>query len=183
MVTGLVIAKVLHFLVERTVPEAHFVWWLLPSLLAVACIYILSGNWTGGRGFRQQVKTDLAGGAVAVHRIDAVDAIEVEEHEDEGPSYFLRTTGGLTILFSGQYLDSYKRKGFPWKSFEMIEAPKSKVFFGLKELADRLKPSFIRQPFTSDELKQFRCKKYVILKNDFESLKVKEVRMSEISAG
>ena len=164
----------LRYLVEHTKPGAHYLWWAAPSLLITGFVYVRSKRWTGGREFRQQVKADVAQGTAAAHRVNAVDVIEVEEREDEGPSYFVKTTDGQILLFTGQYLDRFKRRGFPWRSFEIIEAPKSKVFFGLKELDAPLTPSFIRQPFTQDERKQFSCRKYRPVEADFESLKTKE---------
>ncbi len=54
---------------------------------------------------------------MAAHRIDAVEAIEVDEQEDEGPSFFIKTVDGQVILFTGQYLNRLKARGFPWKPF------------------------------------------------------------------
>ncbi len=164
----------LRYLVEHTKPGAHYLWWVVPSFLVMGFLLVRSKRWTGGREFRQQVRADLAQGTVAAHRIDVVDVIEVEEREDEGPSYFVKTADGKIILLTGQYLERFKSRGFPWRSFEIIEAPLSKVFFGLKKLAAPLAPSFIRQPFTQDERKQFKCRKYRVVETDFESLKINE---------
>jgi hypothetical protein len=147
--------------------------WLLPSAALAIALYIIAGRWTGGRAFRAAVRQDLAGGVAAVHAVHAVDAVEVEEGEDEGPSYFVLTQDGSTLLFAGQYLAPYKRKGFPWKEFEILEAPRSKIFFGLVPRGERLAPSARRPPFTWEEFKTFARGKreYAVLDVDFDALK------------
>jgi hypothetical protein len=152
----------------------HGAWWIVPTVLAGGALYRRAGRWTGGRGFRAATRTDLERGLAAAHRITAVDAIEVEEQEDEGPAYFLLTAAGETMLFTGQYLDRYKRKGFPWRDFEILEAPESRVFFGLVPLGDRLAPSARRPPFTWDEYKRLcrAVKNYAVVDVDFEALKL-----------
>jgi len=176
VVFALCLTGAMRYLVEHTKPGAHYLWWVVPSLLVMGFVFVRSKRWTGGREFRQWVRADRAQGTVAAHRIDAVDIIEVEEREDEGPSYFVRTADGQIILLTGQFLEPFKSRGFPWRSFEIIEAPKSKLFFDLKELDAPLPPSFIRQPFTQGERQQFRCRKYRVVEADFESLKIREAQ-------
>lgn len=170
------LASLLRYLVEHTKPGAHWLWWLIPSLLVMALLYYRSGRWTGGPEFRRRVKADLEQGSVAAHHIDVIDAIEVEEREDEGPSYFVKTADGQVMLFTGQYLDAYKRHKFPWKSFELVEAPTAKVFFGLKRLGEPVTPSFLRQPFDGDEVKRYGCEKHQVVEVDFDSLKTKQAQ-------
>jgi outer membrane lipoprotein SlyB len=147
--------------------------WIVPSAALAVALYRVSGRWTGGRAFRAAVRKDLAGGVAAVHQVNAVDAIEVEEQEDEGPSFFVLQDDGTTLLFTGQYLDPYKRKGFPWKMFEILEAPASKVFFGLKPVGEKLVPSRKRPPFTWEEYVRYAkpVRDYGIVAVDFEELK------------
>lgn len=148
--------------------------WLLPSLALAAAIYWVSGRWTGGRAFRAAVRKDLAGGVAAAHQVVALDAIEVEEGEDEGPAYFILADDGATLLFAGQYLDAWKRKGFPWKSFEVLEAPASKVFFGLVPGGEKLAPSLTRPPFTWEEHKAFaHIRNFGVVDVDFPALKAR----------
>jgi hypothetical protein len=156
----------------RPVLDADAIW-VVPSVAIAVGIYVLGSRWTGGRSFRAAVRADLAGGVAAVHRVVAVDAIEVEEREDEGPSYFILTNEGSTLLFSGQYLEAYKRKGFPWRTFEILEAPASKIFFGLVPQAERLSPSVRRVPFSWDEFKTLSkvTREYGTVDLDFEALK------------
>ena len=174
VIAGLCLAGVLRALVEKTKPGAHFAWWAVPSTLVMLFLFARAKRWTGGREFRQHVKADLKEGSIAVQRVDVVEVIEVEEREDEGPGYFVKTTTDEVMVLMGQDLDKYKRRGFPWKSFEIIRAPVSRVLFGLKKLDVPLPPSFVREPFTWEEFKQFDGKNYKVIEADFESLKIKE---------
>jgi len=120
---------------------SHGVWWIAPTCLLGWLLYRRSSRWTGGPEFRQQVRRDLARGQLAVRQVEAVDAVAFEEVEDCGPCYILLTSDGRTLLFDGQYLEAYRRRGFPWTCFEIREAPESGVFFGLRKAGERLKPS------------------------------------------
>jgi hypothetical protein len=174
------VASAFHFVhshLARLLPAiSHSLWWIVPTVIVVllGCRFLMRS--VQSRAFRAQVKSDLARGEAAVHLIDAVEAIEVEEQEDEGQTFFLKTAGGDTMVFSGQYLDTYTRKGFPWKAFEIIESPAAKIFFGLKKLGEPLSPSFTREPFTREEAKIHRhyFSDYATIKDDFESLKTKQ---------
>jgi hypothetical protein len=136
-------------------------------------LYFVSSRWTGGRSFRRKVRLDLARGEAALRRVAAVDAIEVAEREDEGHAYFLRTEYGRTMLFAGQYLEKYRRRGFPWKVFEIVEAPESQVFLDIVPIGDRLQPSSRRPPFSWEELKGFEGmnENYVLVNAEFDTLR------------
>ena len=152
---------------------SHPAWWVLPLIVFSLGLYRLMGRFTGGRAFRSKVRADLKGGQAALHRIVAVDAIEIEEQEDEGSGVFILTDDGRTMLFAGQYLDRLKSKGFPWRAFDIVEAPESRAFFHITAAGERLKPSARRQPLTWDEAKTFGVlnQKYRVLNVDFESLR------------
>jgi hypothetical protein len=164
--------RVVHLGLGRPIADSDAVW-IVPAAVFAATLYKYSKRWTGGPSFRRAVRADVARGEAAVHRIVAVDAIEVAEQEDEGPSYFVLTDDGTTMLFAGQYLDAYKRKGFPWKTFEILEAPESKIFFGLVPVGEKLTPSATRPPFSWQEYKDFAHGKreWAVLQVDFASLK------------
>lgn len=152
---------------------AHDAWWATPVVIFAVALYLASGRWTGGRSFRAKVRADLAGGVAAARRVSVVDAIEVAEHEDEGPTYFLHTEDGKTMFFAGQYMDRLRRKGFPWRRFTILEAPASGVFFELSAEGERVTPSVRRGPLPWHEVKKYGIlrKKYDVLDVDFESLK------------
>jgi hypothetical protein len=172
-VVGLVLRGAHSLMSSRFPAFAHDAWWVVPLLALALALYGRSRRWTGGREFRARVRADLARGEVAVRRIVAVDAVEIEEQEDEGPGFFLLTSDGTTILFAGQYLDRLKSKGFPWTTFEISESPDARVFFGISGAGDRLKPSGCRSPLTYEEGKAFGIfsVNYRTVDVDFASLK------------
>lgn len=152
---------------------AHPAWWAIPLAVFAGALYHRSGRWTGGRELRAQIRADLKRGQAAVRRVVATDAIEVEEGEDEGPAFFVKTEDGGTMLFAGQYLGRLKTKGFPWASFEIVEAPDSKRFFGIVAAGSPLKPSARRPPFSWQEATRFGALggEYRFLDENFDSLK------------
>ena len=164
--------RAVHARFGRPLVDSELVW-LLPTLALGVALYVIAGRWTGGPALRAAIRKDLAGGVAAVHHVVALEAVEVEEGEDEGPAYFIRTDDGRTLLFAGQYLGPYQRKGFPWKSFEILEAPESKIFFGLMARGEKLAPAARRAPFTWYEYKEFARIKgnYAVVDVDFEALK------------
>jgi hypothetical protein len=152
---------------------SHAAWWMAPTCLLGWFLYRRSSRWTGGPEFRRQVRRDLARGQLAVRQIEAVDAVAFEEVEDCGPCYILLTRDGQTMLFDGQYLETYRRRGFPWTCFEIREAPESGVFFGLRKAGDRLKPSAVVTSFSYAERKALGSfnKSYQTVEVDFVALK------------
>ena len=163
-----------HSAVSRRYPAvSHDAWWIAPLILFAVALYIRAGRWTGGRAIRRAIRRDLEKGEASIRRVVAIDAIEIEEQEDEGPGFFILTDERTTMLFAGQYLARLKGKGFPWTAFDIIEAPHSKIFFGITPAGDRLRPSARRAPLTWQEAKTlgvFRGN-YRVVDVDFESLK------------
>ncbi len=152
---------------------SHPVWWIVPTCAISWLLYRRSSRWTGGPLFRAQVRRDLAGGRLAIRHVEAVDAVAFEEVEDCGPCYVLLARDGRRLLFDGEYLEAYRRRGFPWATFEIREAPESGVFFGLRRTGERLTPS-ARLPALSlaerRALGSFK-KSYQIIDVDFAALK------------
>src|SRR5512140_39606 len=72
----------------------HGLWWLAPPALFGIVLYYFGRRWTGGKEYVEQIRADLAANSVEVLIVNVVDAIEVEEMEDEGPTYFLKTDDG-----------------------------------------------------------------------------------------
>jgi hypothetical protein len=152
-------------------------WWFVPALTFMVWFYFPWRRWTGGKCGTRQIREDITRNVAAVHHIEVSDAIEVEEQEDEGPSYFILTSRQEVLYLSGQWLDHEKRKRFPWKNFDIVEAPGSKVFFGLKKAGEPFTPSYFRKALDWDSLKRFKTfsGRYCILDVDFESLKINPV--------
>jgi hypothetical protein len=119
-------------------------WWLIPPGLLALLLSHYSPRWTGGRKGRNQIRADLESNSVQVFIVTALEAIKVEEAEDEGSTYFLKMEDGSTLAMGGQYLYPYERRGFPWTMFEIRQAAHSGIFFGLSRVGERLKPSMLR---------------------------------------
>lgn len=147
--------------------------WLLAPIGVGLLLLRSSGNWTGGADFRRKVRQDLAGGVAAVRRVSAVEAIEVEEAEDEGPAYFILTRDGQTLHVAFQDLARYKSRGFPWTEFEFIESPQSNTFFSIKKIGEKLEPSQVLPSLNWRDMKRLGGfnKHYQVLDIAFEKLK------------
>ena len=152
---------------------AHPAWWLVPTVALAAALFRVSRRWTGGRDLRRQIRADLGRGEVEVRRVEAIDAIEVEEEGDAGPTFFLLSPDGKTLVFAGQYLEPFVRRGFPWQAFDILETPEARRFLGLVKAGERLKPSCRRAPLTWDEVKAYSVtnEHYRVLDCDFATLK------------
>jgi len=79
-------------------------------------------------------------------------AIAVEEHEDEGLSYYLLVDDGRTLFLSGQYLYEPAECGFPWESFEVVRVPVSGRVLQIVPLGPSLPLRLTRPPFSAREL-------------------------------
>lgn len=157
---SLLLQKMQHILLISKID-----WWLIPTFVLSIYIIIYSKSWTGGQEFRQKVKDDLRQGQVKISIIDVDLVIEIKEEEDEGPSFIVVTKDGEKILLTGQDLYKYTDKQFPWSQFEVLEAPYSKVFFGLKQLGKPIVVNNRLPPFTYEQAKSLGCfeKDYIVL--------------------
>jgi len=93
---------------------------------------------------------DLAGGRAVTYVYDVVDAIRVEEFEDEGSSYYLELADGTVLFLSGQYLYEAEAGGaFPSTRFEVTRAPASRLLLDLCCTGEPLAPSSTLPAFTT----------------------------------
>jgi hypothetical protein len=154
-----VLLRVAHHLLGKALPAfAHDGWWIAAVVVVAVAVTVglaLSIDPKGRRELDVRLRRDLADGVAAIQRVSAVDAVEVEEEEDLGGAFFVLTREGETILFDFEGLDRLKRRGFPWTEFEIVEAPHSRLFLGLKRRGEPLAPSRRRPPLTYDESKRF----------------------------
>jgi len=124
----------------------------------------------------------------SVHTVQAIDAFEVMEYEDEGPTFILKSKESRTFIFSGQYLLDYLNDGFPWARFEIVETPNSKIILRINKIGEPLKPSFVRQPFNSEEKKKYSIKNeyYAVVDVDYDEIKAdsfkKKIEVSKSEA-
>lgn len=152
---------------------ADEMWWVVPTIAFAAWLFRVSGRWTGGPAARRKIRADLERGIALGRRVTALDAIEIEEQEDEGPTFFLRTSDGRTMFFGGQELYRYCRKGFPWKAFDIFETPESGRLLDIVAAGERLTPSTRRGPLSWELTKRLGLleRTYGVVDVDFESLK------------
>lgn len=154
-------------------PLANPLWWIVPAVLIGVAILVLAHRWTGGRDFRDRIRRDLEKGDASVHKVHVLEAILIEEEEDEGPLVFVQTELSGVIRFSGQYLARLVDKGFPWAEIVIREAPQSRVFFGVWGDEDTSVPVLRRGPLTRMEAATLGPfdEEYLRLRMDFETLK------------
>ena len=162
----------IHLWLVRSTIDSDAVW-IVPTLAFAIWLYRYGARWTGGRRRRAEIRRDLARGEVAIHRVIAVDTVALEPLGDEGPSYFVLTDGGTTVLFAGQYLELYSRKGFPWTIIEIVEAPESKIFLRLEVSGEKLPPSVRHPRDAAGELRALagRTRNYGVVDVEFDPLK------------
>jgi hypothetical protein len=148
-------------------------WWLVAPALAGVALFFVAGRWTGGPEMRRRIRADLASGMAKVTLVSATEAIESEEAEDEGPTFFLRTEDGRSVVFAGQYLDRHVSRGFPWRSIEIREGAASKTFLGLRPAGEPLVPSARRPPLTLAEARSlgYGSERWQVLDVSFDELR------------
>lgn len=76
-------------------------WWVVPTAAVGLVLYWRSGRWTGGRDLRARIRRDLEANTATVRVLSVVDAIRVDEAEDEGPTFFLKLETGETVAILG----------------------------------------------------------------------------------
>ena len=167
-----VLFRALYIKLGRSSVDSDLVW-IVPTALFAMALYRRGSRWTGGAEFRAAVRRDLARGDAAVHRVIAVDAVELVEREDEGPAFAILTHDGATMVFAGQYLEPYRTKGFPWTAFDILETPESRIFLRLERAGDPLAPSARHAEFTGGDLHDQRTspRNYAVVDLDFDALK------------
>ncbi|MHC4575657.1 MAG: hypothetical protein ACYS76_16315 [Planctomycetota bacterium] len=171
------IFRYIYSLLEDKVPMfAKYQWWIVPPIIYMFYVYRVSKKWTGGKELRTKIEEDLEEGKSRIITVEAVECIGVIEQEDEGPAYIIKDSGGKTVIFAGQYLLEYTKRGFPWARIGILEAPDSKIFFGLKKLGEPVTVSFVRDSLTSQEIENIRglYEHYEVLDTPFDRFKVRK---------
>lgn len=132
-------------------------WWLIPTAILSLGFYRWAGRWTGGPTLRRQIRQDLAAGKLRITVLEPVVVEEIPEIEDEGPSYVIETGDGEHYLLTGQWLDGCRRRGFPWRCFGVMEAPRSGRFFGLRAMGDSMPVTGTRGPLSYQQARDLGC--------------------------
>jgi hypothetical protein len=123
-------------------------------VLAVLLVAYMRRRHADARG-RAAYARDLAGGMAEEATFDIVDAIRVEEFEDEGSQYFLKLSDGRVLFLAGQYLYEHERaRTFPCKRIRTTRAPNSRLLIDLACEGPYLEASGVRPPFSRREHEQ-----------------------------
>lgn len=95
---------------------------------------------------------DVHAGTAEVSRYDVVDALAVEEFEDEGLSYYLELVDGRVVFLTGQYLYEPVEQGqFPARRVEVVRTAVTATVLRVIALGPPLPPSATRPPFDETE--------------------------------
>lgn len=121
-----------------------------------------------------ELRMDLETGKGEVRTYRAVDAIRVEEFEDEGTGVFLKLEDGRILFVFGQHFyELEEKKQFPCREFQIEQTPNAKWFLEFKCTGSYFPPSYSRSPFNKQDIKRGRVPcDGDIFEGDFELLKV-----------
>jgi hypothetical protein len=147
----------LGYLPKETADRATIV--LLAVTMAGTFVYYLANEIRAAKRSaehsRRRYAADLAAQQVEEWRVRVVDAIEVEEFEDEGRHAYLELKDGRVLFLSGQYLydndedDTTPR--FPNDELLITRLPHAGDILDLERLGDYLSPSATLPPFVEDD--------------------------------
>jgi len=102
---------------------------------------------------RARYADDLQARQLEEWRVRIVDALQVDEVEDEGAQFFLELEDGRILFVMGQYLwdadDESPR--FPNRELLITRLPHAQDIFDMKCLGEYFPPSAQRAPFTGEE--------------------------------
>jgi hypothetical protein len=151
--------------------DAPPIWLAITAIISVA-IFVRSKKWTGGPDLRRKIRQDLEAGVSRTTIIEPAIVTEIEEQEDEGPSYIVVTKERESVLLTGQWLVRLKMRKFPWSKFEVSEAPMSGRFFGVYNRGVPFPVSQKRGPLSFEHAKALGCfhSNYIVLDDDAKKL-------------
>jgi len=90
----------------------------------------------------------LWNGELVAVEYEIVDAVQIEELEDEGLHFLLATSAGPTLSLSGQYLyGPVERKAFPSTAIRIFSNRESGLIYGIETLGPRLDHWLTYDPF------------------------------------
>jgi hypothetical protein len=118
---------------QRTVPWFDQHLGLIAAALAACSVYAL---WRQGRmlptGPRRALNKDLEQGLVDDLHFEVVEALVVQEQEDEGPGYYLKLVDGRVLFLRGPYLTDAEEEGFPRARLCAARARESRTLLQLR---------------------------------------------------
>lgn len=148
----------------------------LPVLFGIAGVWVLlqavrmyKDELKMSRGLRE----DLNRGEAEVRQYTAVEAIRVEEREDEGTGFFLKLSDGQILFLCGEHFYQLEdQKRFPSEQFELVIAPNSMWSLNFEASGDYLPVTYSRPPFPEKTWKEgtLPCEGDLFV-GDFDALK------------
>lgn len=122
----------MHWMLKDLFVQYHGLILLVLTLAFAILLYRTGGNWTGGRGFRAQIRMDLAEGHAVCEVHEVAKAIEVEGNEGKAPAYFLKLSDGRVMFIHGRENIIWKFRGFPGSALPSAPLPIPSVFWASK---------------------------------------------------
>lgn len=133
---------------------------------------------------RAKHSDDLTRGLAEVTTHEVVDALRVEEFEDEGSAYYLKLADGRVLFLAGQYLYDYEAgededaqstpARFPCRRFKLERAAASGLLLELTPLGPAFPPSGTLPAFRTEDHHADRVPEDgQVLDVDFESLRAR----------
>jgi hypothetical protein len=168
-------------LLQRTVPWFDQHLGLIAVTLTGCSAYAL---WRHRRGLPAAhvaaTRNDLALGLVDDSHYEIVEALLVEEEEDEGPGYYLKLAGGQALFLQGQYLMAAEEEGFPRAHLRIARARESRSLVSFHCDGPRVPVTGRLAPFGVEDWKAERVPDDgSLLELDFEALKRRASAMKE----
>jgi hypothetical protein len=168
-------------LLQRTVPWFREHLGVIAATLAACSVYAL---WRHRprlpAGHVDATRKDLALGLVDDSHYEIVEALLVEEEEDEGPGYYLKLAGGQVLLLRGQYLMAAEEEGFPRAHLRIARARESRSLVSFHCDGPRVPVTGRLAPFGAEDRKAERVPDDgSLLELDFEDLRRRSSAMKE----
>src|SRR5262245_42762130 len=145
------------------------------ALLVALVVFVRSRRSARRSDWLARIGRDLDGGVAGVTTYHVVDAVQVEESEDEGSSYYLKLSDGRVAFLSGQYLYEGEDAGtFPSSVVSVVRAPHSQIVFDIQSEGSALPASGRLPSFTTAEYDEGRVPEDgALVAVDFESLRAR----------
>lgn len=122
---------------------------ILPGLVAAGFVHRRTRARSAEVALTSALHRELAEGIAEVTTYEVVDAISVEEVEDEGSMYYLKLRDGRILFIAGQYLyDVEEDKRFPNTKFQAVRTPRTRQLIDFICLGDYLPASGRGRQFT-----------------------------------
>jgi len=144
------------------------------SLLIGAYVYVRAQRSPSRAEQSARVRQELEQGEAEVLRYQVLDAIAVEELEDEGLGFYLKLADGRVLFLAGQYLhEPVEERRFPNTFIELVRAPTTHELLDFRVLGVNLQASARRPPFSAEEYRRGSVPEDgSVLDVDFESLRL-----------